>query len=119
MTKSQLVEVLARKLPALPARNVESVVNTVFDAMAASLARGERIEIRGFGIFGVKVRAPRAGRNPKTGASVQVPERRMPFFIVGKDLRERLNRPEAAQTASGGLSSAEAAPVPMAAAPRG
>ena len=91
MTKSQLIDEVARKLPRLPHRDVENIVNAIFEAMAQALCDDERIEIRGFGIFGTKVRAAKKGRNPKTGATVQVPERRMPFFIVGKDLRERVN----------------------------
>ena len=118
MTKSQLIDIVSRKLPELPHRDAEAIVNTVFERMVEALCRGDRIEIRGFGIFGVKVRGPKRGRNPKTGQSVAVPERRMPFFIVGKDLRERLNRESSAETSSSGLSAAESAPIAMVAAPR-
>jgi integration host factor subunit beta len=92
MTKSQLIEAVASRLPRTPLHRVEAIVNGVFESMAGALCRDERIEIRGFGIFGVRVRAPQAARNPKTGAAVSVPRRRRPFFAVGKDLRERLNK---------------------------
>lgn len=95
MTKSQLIDAISRRAPHVPRREVESIVNAVFDAMNESLQRGERIEIRGFGSFGVKTRPARQGRNPKTGEQVSVPLRRTPFFTVGKELKERLN-PEAA-----------------------
>jgi integration host factor subunit beta len=118
MTKSQLIEIVSGKLPELPHRDAEAIVNTVFERMVEALCRGDRIEIRGFGIFGVKVRGPKRGRNPKTGAAVEVPQRRMPFFIVGKDLRERLNRGPPAELVSSGMSAPESAPIPMAAASR-
>lgn len=92
MNKSDLIEGLTRKLPSLAARDVEVIVNTVFDSMTDSLRRKERIEIRGFGSFEVRVRKPRIGRNPKTGMSVEVGERYVPFFKVGKELRERVNK---------------------------
>lgn len=91
MNKSDLIETMVQKLPNMAARDVEIIVNTVFDSMTDSLHRGERIEIRGFGSFEVRVRKPRVGRNPKSGVSVQVGERRVPFFKVGKELRERVN----------------------------
>ena len=67
------------------------IVNTVFDSMSDALERDERIEIRGFGSFEVRTRKPRIGRNPKTGMAVEVGERKVPFFKVGKELRERVN----------------------------
>lgn len=91
MTKSQLIDAISARAPHVPRREVESIVNAVFDAMNESLRRGERIEIRGFGSFGVKTRPARQGRNPKTGEQVAVPLRRTPFFTVGKELKERLN----------------------------
>ncbi len=91
MNKSDLIEILSRKIPSMASRDVEVIVNTIFDSMADSLKRGDRIEIRGFGSFEVRVRKPRLGRNPKTGMSVDVGERRVPFFKVGKELRERVN----------------------------
>ena len=91
MNKSDLIEMLAKKLPNLASRDVEVIVNTVFDSMSDALERDERIEIRGFGSFEVRTRKPRIGRNPKTGMAVEVGERKVPFFKVGKELRERVN----------------------------
>lgn len=91
MNKSDLIEILSRKLQNLASRDVEVIVNTIFDGMTGELSNGGRIEIRGFGSFEVRTRRPRLGRNPKTGASVKVGERRVPFFKVGKELRERVN----------------------------
>ena len=91
MNKSDLIEELAKRLPNLAARDVEVIVNTIFDSMTEALVGGDRIEIRGFGSFEVRLRKPRVGRNPKTGQSVNVGERRVPFFKVGKELRERVN----------------------------
>jgi integration host factor subunit beta len=92
LNKSDLIEALAAKLPNLAGRDVEVIVNTIFDSMTDSLRRGERIEIRGFGSFEVRIRKPRIGRNPKTGNAVEVGERMVPFFKVGKELRERVNK---------------------------
>ena len=91
MNKSDLIEALAGKLSNLAARDVEVIVNTIFDSRTEALSSGDRIEIRGVGSFEVRVRKPRIGRNPKTGQSVNVGERRVPFFKVGKELRERVN----------------------------
>jgi len=92
LNKSDLVEMLAKKLPNLATRDVEVIVNTVFDSMTDALKKSERIEIRGFGSFEVRTRKPRIGRNPKTGQAVEVGERLVPFFKVGKELRERVNK---------------------------
>ena len=92
MNKSDLIELLGKKLPNLAGRDVEVIVNTVFESMSDALNHGERIEIRGFGSFEVRTRKPRVGRNPKTGMAVEVGERRVPFFKVGKELRERVNK---------------------------
>lgn len=92
MNKSDLIEMLAKRLPNMAGRDVEVIVNTIFDSMTDSLCRGDRIEIRGFGSFEVRCRKPRIGRNPKTGTSVEVGERKVPFFKVGKELRERVNK---------------------------
>lgn len=92
MNKSDLIEMLAKKLPTMAGRDVEVIVNTIFDSMTEALRRGDRIEIRGFGSFEVRCRKPRVGRNPKTGSSVDVGERKVPFFKVGKELRERVNK---------------------------
>jgi len=91
VNKSDLVDSVAGKLPSLAFKDVEVIVNTVFDAMCRSLTRGDRIEIRGFGSFEVRVRNPRTGRNPKTGKSVEVGTRKVPFFKVGKELKEKVN----------------------------
>jgi len=91
MTKSQLIERIVQSLPAVPRQKVEAIVNAAFEAMASAMARGERIEIRGFGSFAVKTRPSREGRNPKTGEKVTVPPRRSLTFTVGKELRDRLN----------------------------
>lgn|SRR5512134_1912914 len=91
MTKSQLILRLAELNPHLYQRDVERIVSTIFDEIANALARGDRVELRGFGAFSVKHRAARLGRNPRTGASVEVAEKAIPFFKTGKELRERLN----------------------------
>jgi len=90
MTKSELVETVANKLK-LPKGKAELIVNCVFDSMEASLKRGERIEIRGFGSFEIRNYKAYEGRNPRTGAKVQVRPKRLPFFKVGKELKERVN----------------------------
>ena len=92
MNKSDLIETLTKKLPNLASRDVEVIVNTIFESMTDSLRQGDRIEIRGFGSFEVRTRKPRVGRNPKTGMSVEVGERKVPFFKVGKELRERVDK---------------------------
>ncbi|MFV2091449.1 MAG: integration host factor subunit beta [Hyphomicrobiales bacterium] len=91
MIKSELVQRLAQDYPHLFHRDVESVVNTVFEEISAALARGSRVELRGFGAFSVKQRPPRQGRNPRTGEAVSVPAKNVPFFKTGKGLRDRLN----------------------------
>ena len=88
MTKSGLIEDVARRTPHISKRDTEVVVNTIFDAMVAALTRGDRIEIRGFGSFQVKIREARDGRNPKTGEPVHISAKRTPFFKVGKELKE-------------------------------
>jgi integration host factor subunit beta len=89
--KSELIQKIAAANPHLYHRDVERIVNVIFDQIIEALARGERVELRGFGAFTVKHRAPRVGRNPRTGASVAVEEKYVPFFKTGKELRERLN----------------------------
>lgn len=91
MTKSELVEVIASKQSQLSAKDVELAVKTIIDHMSQALAEGQRIEIRGFGSFSLHYRAPRVGRNPKTGESVNLPEKYVPHFKPGKDLREKVN----------------------------
>lgn len=90
MTKSELIEAIATR-GEIPRARAELVVNCVFDAMTEALQRGEGIEIRGFGSFTVRPYRPYAGRNPRTGAPVRVPAKRLPFFKVGKELRELVN----------------------------
>jgi integration host factor subunit beta len=91
MTKSELIQQLAERNPHLYQRDVERIVTAIFDEIAAALARGDRVELRGFGAFSVKRRDARQGRNPRTGDSVHVEEKHIPFFKTGKQLRERLN----------------------------
>lgn len=91
MTKSELIARLAELNPHLYQRDVERIVTTIFDEIAAALSRGDRVELRGFGAFSVKRRDARLGRNPRTGQSVDVSEKAVPFFKTGKLLRERLN----------------------------
>ena len=92
MTKSELILRLAERNPHLYQRDVERIVSTMFDEISAALARGDRVELRGFGAFSVKNRDARTGRNPRTGETVYGAKKSVPFFKVGKDLRERLNR---------------------------
>jgi integration host factor subunit beta len=92
MIKSELIQRIAAANPHLYHRDVERIVNVIFGEIVEALARGDRVELRGFGAFTVKHRAPRIGRNPRTGASVAVSEKYVPFFKTGKDLREKLNK---------------------------
>jgi len=91
ITKSELIESLSQKQKHLSYRDVEFAVKSLIEQMAQSLARGERIEIRGFGSFSLHYRPPRVGRNPKTGESVPLPGKYVPHFKPGKELRERVN----------------------------
>ncbi|MBI3446338.1 MAG: integration host factor subunit beta [Magnetospirillum sp.] len=91
MTKSELIARLAEANPHLYQRDVERIVTTIFDEIATALARGDRVELRGFGAFSVKKRDPRVGRNPRTGETVSVDGKAVPFFKTGKQLREKLN----------------------------
>ena len=91
MTKRDLIEEVAQQYPRFSRRDAEVMVNAVFDSMTDALAKGERIEIRGFGSFIVKQRAAREGRNPRTGALVSVVAKRVPLFKVGKELRIRVD----------------------------
>jgi integration host factor subunit beta len=91
MIKSELIQKIAEDNPHLFQRDVERIVSTVFEEITAALARGDRVELRGFGAFSVKQRDGRMGRNPRTGATVPVPAKAVPFFKTGKDLRERMN----------------------------
>ncbi|HCK20329.1 MULTISPECIES: integration host factor subunit beta [Thalassospira] len=91
MTKSELIARLAEMNPHLYQRDVERIVATIFDEITDALARGDRVELRGFGAFSVKQRDARIGRNPRTGDAVPVGEKKVPYFKTGKQLRERLN----------------------------
>ena len=92
MKKSELVTLVAERLPYLTRKDAETIVDTIFDSMIEGLAQGDRIEIRGFGSLSVKHRPAREGRNPKTGERVHIPAKRLPHFKVGKELYERINR---------------------------
>lgn len=91
MTKPELVQRLAEANPHLFKRDVEIIVDTIFDEIAAALSRGDRVELRGFGAFSVKKRGARMGRNPRSGESVSVNEKHIPAFKTGKGLHHRLN----------------------------
>ncbi|HBV8351531.1 TPA: integration host factor subunit beta [Klebsiella pneumoniae] len=91
MTKSELIERLASQLSHIPAKAVEDAVKEMLEHMASTLAQGERIEIRGFGSFSLHYRAPRTGRNPKTGDKVELEGKYVPHFKPGKELRDRAN----------------------------
>lgn len=91
MTKSELIEMLAAKQPQLDQKDVELAVKELLEQMSSALAGGDRIEVRGFGSFSLHYRPPRVGRNPKTGDSVMVPDKRVPHFKPGKELRERVD----------------------------
>ena len=91
MTKSELIEILSARHSQLAPKDAELAVKTMLDAMSQTLAQGDRIEIRGFGSFGLNYRPPRTGRNPKTGEKVQVPKKYVPHFKAGKELRERVD----------------------------
>lgn len=91
MIKSELVQRMAERNPHLYQRDVEHIVNAILEEITRALARGDRVELRGFGAFSVKNRPARVGRNPRTGAQVEVSEKFVPFFKTGKEMRERLN----------------------------
>ena len=106
MTKRELIEAVINERSSIPRREAEALVNSVFASLAEALARGERIEIRGFGSFIVKRRNAREGLNPKTGEVVSVMAKRVPFFKAGKELKQRVDRqtdefPAPAQPATG------------------
>ncbi|MBV2360079.1 integration host factor subunit beta [Thalassococcus sp. CAU 1522] len=91
MIRSELIQKIADENPHLYQRDVERIVNTIFEEITNAMARGDRVELRGFGAFSVKKRDARIGRNPRTGESVKVEEKSVPFFKTGKLLRDRLN----------------------------
>ncbi|MEM0949985.1 MAG: integration host factor subunit beta [Pseudomonadota bacterium] len=91
MIRSELIQRIADENPHLYQRDVERIVNTIFEEIIGAMADGDRVELRGFGAFSVKRRDGRVGRNPRTGEAVQVEEKHVPFFKTGKLLRDRLN----------------------------
>ena len=91
MIRSELIQKIADENPHLYQRDVERIVNTIFDEIIEAMSRGDRVELRGFGAFSVKKRDARTGRNPRTGEAVEVEEKHVPFFKAGKLLRDRLN----------------------------
>ena len=91
MIRSELIQKIAEENPHLYQRDVERIVNTIFDRIIEAMAKGNRVELRGFGAFSVKRRESRTGRNPRTGEAVEVDEKHVPFFKTGKLLRDRLN----------------------------
>ena len=92
MTKSVLIEKIAEKLDGLSKKQTEVIVETIFESIKEALAKGGKVEIRGFGNFRLRSRNARKARNPKTGESVEVPPKKVPYFKVGKELREMVNR---------------------------
>lgn len=91
MIRSELLQELARESPGLRAEEIERVVDVFFDEIAKRLAEGGRVELRGFGAFSTREREARKGRNPRTGEAVDVPDKRVPYFKPGKEMRQRLN----------------------------
>ena len=91
MIRSELIQTIADDNPHLIQRDVERIVNAIFEEITSAMARGERVELRGFGAFSVKQRDARVGRNPRTGEAVDVDAKRVPFFKTGKLLRDRIN----------------------------
>ena len=92
MIKSELIERIASQNPHLYQRDIENIINAIIDEIVKALGSGGRVELRGFGAFSAKIRGARKGRNPRTGAEVQVAQKVIPFFKAGKELRARLNR---------------------------
>lgn len=92
MTKSELINMLAVENPELYHRDIERIVNTIFETISVSLEHGNRIELRGFGAFSVREHGARKGRNPRTGEPVDVARKQVPYFKMGKGMREKLNK---------------------------
>lgn len=92
MLKSDLIQRISSQNPHLYQRDIEKIVDAILNAITEALRHGDRVELRGFGAFSVKLRGARQGRNPRTGAVVAVAQKAMPFFKTGKEMRERLNR---------------------------
>ncbi|MBI2400504.1 MAG: integration host factor subunit beta [Deltaproteobacteria bacterium] len=91
MTKSELIEAVAAKVTNFSRKDVEIIVETLFESMAQSLSEGDKVEIRGFGSFKIKERDGRQGRNPKSGENIFIDAKKVPFFKAGKEIRERIN----------------------------
>ena len=94
MIKSELLQRIANANPHLRQRNLENVINAILDELASAMARGDRVEFRGFGVFSIKHRRARAARNPRTGVQIFVEQKRVPYFKPSKEMHERLNRAE-------------------------
>ena len=94
MLKSELVKSISVQYPHLYQAHVDKIIDTIFDTIITGMARGDRVELRGFGVFSTKVREARIGRNPRTGVEIQVTKKVVPSFKAGLDMRERLNRRE-------------------------
>jgi integration host factor subunit beta len=92
MTKAQIIEMVSEQVTTLTKRQAEIVVNTIFNSIRNALQKGDKTEIRGFGSFRLRTRRMKEGRNPKTGATVSVPAKKVPFFKAGKELKESLNK---------------------------
>ena len=108
MTKAELIDEVSR-VSNLTKKHAEVIVNTVFESIITSLKEGEKIELRGFGSFRLRERGSRTGRNPKTGEKVQVPPKRIPYFKPGKELKDIINAPGAAEAIEKGASAPEPA----------
>jgi len=92
MTKSELIEAVSSEVNCFSKKDVEIIVDSLFQSMSDSLSRGEKVEIRGFGSFKIKERDGRQGRNPKSGENIYIEAKRVPFFKAGKEIRERINK---------------------------
>jgi len=92
MTKSELIEAVSARVKSFSKKDVEVIVDSLFNSMAESLSKGEKVEIRGFGSFKIKEREGRQGRNPKSGENIFIEPKRVPFFKAGKEIRERINK---------------------------
>lgn len=92
MTKSELIETIASKVGNFSRKDIEIIVETLFNSMTESLSKGDKVEIRGFGSFKIKSRDGRQGRNPKSGENIFIESKRVPFFKAGKEIRERINK---------------------------
>ncbi len=92
MTKSELIETVASKVNNFSRKDIEIIVETLFESMTESLSKGDKVEIRGFGSFKIKARDGRQGRNPKSGENIFIESKKVPFFKAGKEIRERINK---------------------------